>query len=182
MWRSDGSTAGTERVPAPIVGGVEHWRRTFAVLGGSVLLFTSSPSGFDLRLWTGDGSGTDWMELRDFGADSQLGEVVRRDGEVLFIVREGGGGGLRLVRTDGTAAGTAEVLDFAALDLGEVHSLAPAGGRLFFAAGPAASAAPVLAVRGSSQHARRLDVPRARPPGHTQAENAGGRRAGCECV
>jgi ELWxxDGT repeat protein len=156
LWRSDGSTAGTERVPPPVVGEFEQWRRTFAGLGGSVLLFTSSSNGFDLRLWSGDGSGTDWTQLRDFGAGSQLGEVVRRDDEVLFVVREGGGGGLGLYRTDGTAAGTRETLDFAALGVDEVRSVHAVGARLFFAAGPQVGRTELWVSDGTPATTRRL--------------------------
>ncbi len=156
LWRSDGTTEGTERVPPPAVGGVEQWRRTFAGLAGSVLLFTSSSSGLDLRLWAGDGSGTDWLELRDFGAGSQLGEVVRRADDLLFVVRAGGSGGLRLYRSDGTVAGTEEILDFAALGLAEVHSMISLGGRLFFGAGPEAGRTELWLSDGTPAATRRL--------------------------
>lgn len=137
LWRSDGTAQGTERVSPPTMDGVEPWQQAFTGLQGSVLVFTSASNGLDLRLWAGDGSGSDWNEIGDFGPGSRLLEVVPEQDQVLFLAwQEGESAGPRLFRSDGTAAGTVAVLDFPALGVGSVQSVTPVGRRLFFAAGP----------------------------------------------
>jgi ELWxxDGT repeat protein len=136
LWRTDGTAQGTEPVPPPPVGANASWRALLGA-GASVLLLFSDSDNSHPRLFAGDGSGTDWAEIRDFGPNSfSLGVVPRGDDALILVNEQGSPEGPLLYRTDGTAAGTAVAIDFARLGVGRVAAVTPVAGRLFFAAGP----------------------------------------------
>jgi len=123
LWRSDGTSEGTQRVA---VVGMDHLSDLNVI--GDQLFFTAEQSA---ALWASDGSPAGTMALGDF---EQLGtDFIPWNGSLYFAADAGAG--LELWRSDGTATGTTQVAEIMPGDAGSAPgSFAVVGDRLLFAA------------------------------------------------
>ena len=124
LWITDGTTAGTRPV------------KKIAVIGnlvaiGNRLLFVARDGANGAELWTSDGTEPGTVLVRDirpgpddaFDSDERYNTFADAGGTVLFVADDGVHG-VRLWRTDGTAAGTVPVDD--------AHGLQPTGRVLLY--------------------------------------------------
>jgi len=126
LWRSDGTPAGTVPLPRPTVGPLQAYfdPAGFFQAGGLLYFdlhrqFTGRVS-WDWALWRTDGTpgGTHWLATAPANTGSFLDPLWRRDwnGRLLFVAGQalgtGPGSGARCSfwTSDGTAAGTREIL------------------------------------------------------------------------
>jgi ELWxxDGT repeat protein len=132
LWHSTGTAAGTlplAILPAP---GAPP---AVAAFGGVVLV---SASGGSLQLWRSDGTGAGTRQLTDFNpplAPLLTSPPVVAGGQVYFLATLGSGsgsGGGSIWKSDGTPAGTVEVVELPPA-ISQVAGLAVAGGDIFIA-------------------------------------------------
>lgn len=123
LWKSDGTSAGTELVG---VAGMDHLANL--TVAGEQLFFTAEQSA---RLWVSDGSPEGTRALGEF---EQLGgDFVSWDGVLFFSADVGSG--LELWRSDGTMAGTTQVAEIMSGDAGSAPgTFLVVGEKLLFAA------------------------------------------------
>ncbi len=107
LWRSDGTTQGTQRVMDLRPGADGSQPRRF-ITAGNRIFFTASLSETSHALWVSDGTPEGTLPLRTFEI---LGEMfVRSNGNLLFSASTTRNN-LELWQSDGTANGTALVAD-----------------------------------------------------------------------
>ncbi len=106
LWRSDGTTDGTQ----PLGGGTLIYGKALDV-GGHVV-FQASDADHGMELWTTDGTvdGTDILKDIYAGSGSSVGSVISREPalykEMMFFVARDAEHGNEFWRTDGTSEGT----------------------------------------------------------------------------
>ena len=131
LWRTDGTAAGT--VALVQLGGIfdDHGPSWIAQLGARLLVFV--PNG----LWATDGTQAGTQQIstasRYYLQEASEGPAVF-GGRVYFGAIDPASRRFLLLASDGTAAGTAPVLDAAGLPIEYPSALRVFGGRLTFAA------------------------------------------------
>jgi ELWxxDGT repeat protein len=140
LWKTDGTPAGTVFVASLFVSqNFDPHPTDLTAFGGALFFFTSTAGGKRV-LWRSDGSAAGTGQLRSFVADSSSsGDVLASGltvfGDRLYFAADDGEHGRELWTSDGTAAGTALLLDVypGAFSSGPSW-LTVAGGRLWFTA------------------------------------------------
>lgn len=149
LWVSDGSVAGTSRVADIFPGAASSSPRGLTEFNGSVM-FAANDGINGEELWISDGTSAGTQLVRDIfpgstddgPQDSSPRELVQLNGNVFF--RAESADGVELWITDGTEAGTLQVLDISpgsstdggntVPDSSNPSELVVANGQLFFAA------------------------------------------------
>jgi ELWxxDGT repeat protein len=105
LWRSDGTTAGTQRVRAVAAGGL-------AVYNGA-LYFVGSDASAGAELWRTDGTDAGTARVADVrpGPTGSAVGGLTVAGPYLYFVADDGATGSELWRSDGTAVGTTRLTD-----------------------------------------------------------------------
>jgi ELWxxDGT repeat protein len=132
VWRTDGTAAGTARVPLPGEAGTFGSVTTLGSLGGRLLWMAGSQASPDAALFAAAERG-DGVRLLTFPSGAAMPQIV---GERLYLL-SCAGSQCAFWSTDGTAAGTAPVAALAGRspDPGTLETLA--GRWLIFREGPA---------------------------------------------
>ena len=129
LWRTDGSAAGTMRLPLPGAG-----VPSAAVALHGEALFTMGFAGTnDLSLWSSDGTASGTRRVVDLLGVVAFGPGFVAAGEIAYFTGFAEAGGLQLWRTDGTGGGTFPLTVGASLSL-DSYSLVVLGDRLYFIA------------------------------------------------
>jgi ELWxxDGT repeat protein len=172
LWASDGSRAGTalvgEIVPGPEHGGIER----LAVTGNRAFLIVNLP-GEPAALWVADG-----RILRRLRTTPEADYLAAEAGRAFFVAEANG---LELWASDGTAAGTRPVTDFAPRDpffSPPTYTLWPLtllGGRAWFFADDGAHGFELWSAGLRPQGLRRVSNLRNRAAQVTEVAKAGDR-------
>jgi ELWxxDGT repeat protein len=157
IWSSDGTAAGTFRLPSPArAGGVVFNQLGLGTAARTVRLASPSGAGFVVsnqlglafyvagtpesdQLWRSDGTRGGTFPLLGTGPGSPFGTLssdpksMTPFGGAVYFLSNSPAGSLQLWRTDGTLAHTTLVADTGNQALGQGQMVA-AGGRLFFIA------------------------------------------------
>jgi ELWxxDGT repeat protein len=127
LWVTDGTAAGTQRLPAPCVG--PFCGPTFVASLGDLVFYVD-----DARLWRSDGTRAGTFPLTSFADRSAnlAGRFVELGGVLCFFTYEPGfpEDFAQLWRSDGTVAGTYVITDFGQTSF--AGGLTAAGRKLFF--------------------------------------------------
>ena len=107
-WRSDGTSEGTSRAIAPGPGG--SGGIAYTPLGDAMLFFTPDEHSV-WRLWRSALGSQRAEALAEVTPDVQQERMVEAGGQLFFAATGPGAWDMELWRTDGTAAGTALVVD-----------------------------------------------------------------------
>jgi ELWxxDGT repeat protein len=139
LWVTDGSPAGTVIVVDLAPGAAPGWRGSDAAPGiplGNLLLFAASDGIRGDELWASNGSAA--FPIADLDPLGQA-TIERFDASAdptrVWITVRDAAGGVSIVTTDGTRAGTRSVVDVTALTNGTVDTAHDAGGDLYFTSG-----------------------------------------------
>jgi ELWxxDGT repeat protein len=128
LWRSDGTTAGTVRIPLVYASGSLYRPENLQVVNGRVFFTAILVDRFiglnyvtrtGRELWALDSAGNVTGMVRDINpgaSDSNPKDVFSFGGSIYFSADAGGGTGRRLWRTDGTESGTALAIDLGPSD------------------------------------------------------------------
>jgi ELWxxDGT repeat protein len=188
LWRSDGTPAGTGPLPRPTVSSRQA---VFEYAGffqaGGLLYFNLRrvmPVGlasWDWALWRTDGTpgGTHWLATAPAETHSFLDPLWRRDwnGRLLFVSGQVVGSGSRCSfwTSDGTAAGTREILPLPPTEIRCPTGVEPFGSRFLFLAGAGPGAVPNLFISdGTPAGTRQLThLENTRYALHTEMVHAG---------
>ncbi|WP_224369643.1 ELWxxDGT repeat protein [Hyalangium versicolor] len=112
LWKSDGTTAGTQRVSDIWVGTSSSVPQELTVLGG-VLYFTAEDGSTGRELWKTDGTTAGTVRVKDIwsGSTGSTPTLLTATGTQLFLSADDGVSKLELWRSDGTTPGTSLVKD-----------------------------------------------------------------------
>jgi ELWxxDGT repeat protein len=140
LWKTDGTPAGTVFVASLFVSqNFDPHPTDLTAFDGALFFFTSTGGGKRV-LWRSDGSAAGTAQVRSFVVDSSSsGDVLAGGltvfGDRLYFAANDGEHGRELWTSDGTAAGTAMLLDvFPGAFSSGPSWLTVAGGRLWFTA------------------------------------------------
>ncbi|HWN45064.1 MAG TPA: ELWxxDGT repeat protein [Thermoanaerobaculia bacterium] len=166
LWRTDGTVAGTLQLTPEGIGYVGEP----VAFGGKAVAPVSSEGV--ASLWESDGTPAGTRKLFDLPADIRSARSLSSLGpEIWFVAQDELGYGRQLYRTDGTAAGTHEVITSEnGFFFGDPLKLVRFGSHVFFAAssngvdavwrtdGTSADTVPVLYLTTESGDARFTDL------------------------
>lgn len=156
LWRSDGTSVGTERV-AEIRPGIYRSRLQFLRAGETRVFFraTDGQQGVELGVTDGTEAGTRLLDLNPGPASSLPGRmIVVGDIAYFFAFSTISSPPCQLWRSDGTDAGTQPLTD--TLVCGPTGSIHEAGGLLYFTASDASTGSEVWVSDGTPAGTRRL--------------------------
>ena len=134
LWRTDGTTAGTQ----PVTTGQNLAPSQLINVNGTLYFVGIDPAAAGMAIYKSDGTASGTVLLKDVNpwGNAFYHDLTEYKGELYFrAVGTGTGGGDGLWRTDGTPAGTVLVKPFD--DIGEppmYFEMAVASGRLFLSA------------------------------------------------
>lgn len=139
LWRTDGTVAGTTRLPLP--GAANPWDPV--PLRGEALVAMSLAGDAAAAFWSSDGTASGTRPVATLPAGVYLGTPLVPNGDLVYFTGFEPEVALRLWRTDGTGGGT---VPLTAESLGYVldGSLTALGGRTFFLAPADDSGEPAL--------------------------------------
>jgi ELWxxDGT repeat protein len=138
-WKSDGTPGGTSQVAAIETFSYGSYPQQITPLAGQDVFLAITN---EWRIWGSDGTAAGTQPLSPTSIDSDGNylfgsRLAAAGGAVFFTVGKGGQflGGYQLWKTDGTPAGTAELLDtgggFSA-GISDIRQMTASGGKLFF--------------------------------------------------
>jgi ELWxxDGT repeat protein len=129
LWKSDGTAAGTVMVKDITPGGVSSAPQEFVSLGGFTYFLIFNDSG-DTQLWKTDGTGAGTQIVADIrtvvGREVSATQLQALNGELYLVAThrtDGREDSHALLKSDGTAAGTTKVTEFAGLFFNILGSL-----------------------------------------------------------
>ncbi len=136
LWVTDGTIAGTTLVADVAPGAASGWRGTDAAPGialGNLLLFCADDGTSGAELWASNGSAAfPIADLDPTGRASILRFDASADPTRVWLTVRSAAGGVSIVSTDGTSAGTLPLVDVTALTNGIVDTASDVGGDLYF--------------------------------------------------
>jgi len=141
LWKSDGTASGTTMVTDIYPGGSSD-PENLTNVNGMLFFITSTYRGQELWKSDGTASGTAFVKNINsgggggFGYGSTITSLINVNGTLFFVANDNGSHGSELWKSDGTADGTAMVMDINPLgqDSSDPHDLTSVNGRLFFTA------------------------------------------------
>lgn len=133
LWKTDGTSLGTVMVK-DIIPGTAGSSPTGMVEYGGKLYFGVSVNDSPFEFWVSDGSDAGTFKVKDLGIYNpyiyDLQPIIKANGLMFFTAYDSNAGGTKLVRSDGTAAGTYVLRS----DLEWVYLEGVLGNRLLFRA------------------------------------------------
>jgi ELWxxDGT repeat protein len=135
LWRTDGSTAGTQMVKDIFPGIYGSQPYSLVNVGGTVF-FSANDGTHGSELWRSDGSaaGTQMVKDIDPGSSSSSPFELTNVGGTLFFSADDGTHGYELWRSDGSAAGTHPFQDNFGSSPSDPYALTNLGRTLLFTA------------------------------------------------
>ncbi|QGJ70308.1 Hypothetical protein PBC10988_20030 [Planctomycetales bacterium 10988] len=137
LWKSDGTSSGTERAQLLAKDGTELIGKEFTEVN-ETLYFRADTIGFGEELWKVDKTLTGAELVKDIlegFSDSRPRDLLNHNGTLFFSAQDNPTG-RELWRTDGTSAGTEQITEsFATHDGFRPFSLTNVNGTLFFSGG-----------------------------------------------
>ncbi|MEZ5967048.1 MAG: PKD domain-containing protein [Planctomycetota bacterium] len=136
LWRTDGTTAGTQRVGDLAIGSASSSPTATTYIDGTWFFAASSP-GLGQELWVSDGTLAGSHMVADLrpGQFSSSPRNFVAAGAVVFFTADDGTSGNELWRTDGTALGTFMIADIVPGPTGSsLKELTAFGSRILFTA------------------------------------------------
>ena len=113
LWRTDGTTAGTQMVSDLAAGSEGSYPSQLVVCNGR-LLFSAAPASYQFALWSTDGTSAGTGLVVDLSCDSLTvvpGPVGQANSDLLYFRAYDSAYGTELWRSDGTAQGTSLAMD-----------------------------------------------------------------------
>ena len=164
LWKSDGTTLGTVRV-ADLRSGINigSYPLNLTNVGGT-LFFTANDGTRGAELWKSNGTAATTTLVKSIAPGSQSAFststnfppfLTNLNGTLYFAANDGATSGLELWRSDGTDAGTVQVIDIIPGAGGSNPVFMTAvGNELFFVAGTAAAGNELWASDGTAANTR----------------------------
>ncbi|HSK76602.1 MAG TPA: ELWxxDGT repeat protein [Thermoanaerobaculia bacterium] len=142
LWRSDGTREGTRRIKDLVPGSEDSSPRQMTAAGSQVFFTT------DRKLWRTDGTEEGTVLVKELAGFDTPRQLTALGGKLLFLAQAQGD---ELWVSDGTAAGTRPITDFAAPSpFSQTFFLEPIGGKAWLVADDLTHGAELWATDGTA--------------------------------